>query len=210
MKQYENYIFDLDGTLLDTLGDLHAAVNHALVSQGLEPRTREEIRRMVGNGVTTLVERAMGEAGLDFNALFASFSAYYAQHSMDTTAPYAGVMDMLRRLRERGCRIAVVSNKVHSATVPLCRHFFGDLIDVAMGENEAAGIRRKPAPDMVFAAMREMGVTEAVYVGDSDVDIDTARAAGLPCISVLWGFRERELLEAHGASCFAQTPDDIV
>ena len=205
----DTFIFDLDGTLLNTIDDLQAAVNHALGEFGIPPRSQEEIIRMVGNGVSRLVERALGDAGVDFKALFATFSEYYARHCMDHTAPYPGIMEMLGRLRERGCRIAVVSNKVDTATKPLVRHFFGDLVDVAMGENEAAGVRKKPAPDMVFAAMREMGVEDAVYVGDSEVDVETARAAGIPCISVLWGFRDRECLLASGATEFAETPEEI-
>lgn len=209
MANYSTYIFDLDGTLLNTLGDLTASVNHALRQHGLEGKTQDEVCKMVGNGITKLVERAVGEAGTDFAVLLKSFSQHYALHCMDTTAPYAGITEMLQQLREKGKKIAVVSNKTDSAVRTLVQHFFPALVDIAIGEHE--GVRRKPAPDMVLEAMRMLGceADECIYVGDSDVDLDTAHAAGVECISVLWGFREKELLEAHGATHFAATPGEI-
>ena len=149
-----------------------------------------------------------GETNPQFEAALATFQQYYLEHSLDTTRPYDGVPEMLGELRRRGCHTAVVSNKFDAATKELCRHFFADTIEVAVGEHEAAGIRKKPAPDTVEQALRLLGVTKenAVYVGDSDVDILTARNAGLPCISVLWGFRSREFLQAHGATSFVSNP----
>lgn len=214
MNQYDTYIFDLDGTLLNTLDDLAAATNYALRTNGLPQHSVDDVRRFVGNGVRMLMRRAVpdGEQNPLFEAAFATFRQYYLEHSLDTTRPYDGIMEMLQALRRRGCRLAVVSNKFCAATEELCRHFFDGLIEVAIGENEAAGIRKKPAPDTVFEALRQLGVGPdgAVYVGDSDVDILTARNAHLPCISVLWGFRDRDFLTANGATTFVAAPLDMV
>lgn len=211
---YDTYIFDLDGTLLDTLDDLAAAVNYALRQHGMPEHTREDVRRFVGNGVRLLMTRAIpdGEDNLLFEATFQTFRKYYMEHSLDTTRPYDGIPELLGELRARGKRVAVVSNKFYAATSELCHHFFPDTVEVAIGEHEAEGIRKKPAPDTVKEAFRQLGVDSrnAVYVGDSDVDLQTARNAGLPCISVLWGFRDRAFLEAHGATTFVTTPEEIL
>ena len=213
MALYQTYIFDLDGTLLDTLQDLAASVNYALRRHHLPEHSLDDVRSFVGNGVRLLMERAVPD-GADhpqFEAVFADFRHHYMQHSLDTTRPYDGIPQLLAALKARGCRMAVVSNKMMAATQDLVRHFFPE-IEVAIGEHEAAGIRKKPAPNTVFAALRHLGVdaSGAVYVGDSDVDLDTARASGLPCISVLWGFRDRDFLLAHGADTFAASPGDIL
>jgi len=211
---YDTYIFDLDGTLLDTLDDLAAAVNYALRQHGMPEHTREDVRRFVGNGVRLLMTRAIpdGEDNPLFEATFQTFREYYMEHSLDTTRPYDGIPELLGELRARGKRVAVVSNKFYAATSELCHHFFPDTVEVAIGEHEAEGIRKKPAPDTVKEAFRQLGVDSrnAVYVGDSDVDLQTARNAGLPCISVLWGFRDRAFLEAHGATTFVTTPEEIL
>ncbi len=213
MKQYSTYIFDLDGTLLDTIQDLATSVNYALRQCRMPERTLDEVRRFVGNGVRLLMIRAVpdGEDNPRFQEAFDIFRSHYLEHSLDTTAPYPGIMEMLQRLKANGKRMAVVSNKFDTATKELIRHFFGNLIEVAIGENEAAGVRKKPAPDTVNEALRQLGVgkEDAVYVGDSDVDIQTARNSGLPCISVLWGFRDREFLLENGAMTFVQSPDNI-
>ena len=210
---YSIYIFDLDGTLLDTLGDLAASTNYALRTHGMPEHSIDDVRRFVGNGVRKLMERAIpdGTNNLQFEATFATFREHYMHHSLDTTRPYDGIPEMLAALKEKGCRLAVVSNKMMAATQELCRHFFPDTIEVAIGENEAQGIKKKPAPDTVFAALKALNVSpnNAVYVGDSDVDIETARHAGLPCISVLWGFRDREFLLQHGATTFITAPDAL-
>lgn len=210
---YNTYIFDLDGTLLDTLGDLAASVNYALRTHGMPEHSIDDVRRFVGNGVRKLMERAVpqGAGNPAFNETFDAFREHYMQHSLDTTRPYERVSETLAALKARGCRLAVVSNKMMAATQELCHHFFPDTIEVAIGENEAQGIRKKPAPDTVFEALRQLGVgQEAVYVGDSDVDIQTAANAGLPCISVLWGFRDRDFLLQHGAKTFISTPSELL
>ena len=176
--------------------------------------TIDDVRRFVGNGVRKLMERAVPD-GADnprFDETFATFRQYYMAHSLDTTRPYEGIPETLAALKARGCHLAVVSNKMMAATQELCHHFFPDTIEVAIGEDEAAGIRRKPAPDTVFAALKTLGVgkEDAVYVGDSDVDIQTARNAGLPCISVLWGFRDRDFLINHGAQSLITHPSELL
>ena len=215
MQEYDIYVFDLDGTLLDTLDDLTNSVNAALEHEGLPVHTREEIRGFVGNGVRLLMERSIpgGASHPSFDKVFAFFRRHYMEHGADNTRPYPGIMPLLNQLRERGKKIVVVSNKFYDATRSLCSEYFGELVDVAVGERE--GIRKKPAPDLVNEAFRQLGVSQddslsAVYIGDSDVDIDTAKNSHLPCISVLWGFRSREFLLDHGATTFVSDPMEIL
>ncbi|MBQ1774614.1 MAG: HAD-IIIA family hydrolase [Prevotella sp.] len=212
--RYQTYVFDLDGTLLDTLGDLAASTNYALRTHGMPEHSLDDVRRFVGNGVRVLMERAVpqGAENPQFEAVFQTFRTHYMQHSLDTTKPYDGILETLEALKAEGCRLAVVSNKMMAATQELCRHFFRDTIEVAIGEHEAQGIRKKPAPDTVNEAFRQLGVGKerAVYVGDSDVDILTARNSGLPCISVLWGFRDRDFLIQHGAETFISAPSELL
>ena len=145
-----------------------------------------------------------------FDKTYADFRHHYMQHNLDTTRPYDGVMEMLEELQRQGKKVAVVSNKFYAATQELCRHFFGSLVQVAIGERE--DIRKKPAPDTVLEAMRQLGVAAdgAVYIGDSDVDIETARNSGMPCISVLWGFRDKDFLLEHGATTLVHKPEEIL
>lgn len=210
-KKYDTVIFDLDGTLLDTLEDLADAVNYALRSTGMPERTIEEVRAFVGNGVRRLIELAVPEGAENsrFEEVFDRFKAYYSVHCNDKTKPYDGILPLLRELKEEGFALAIVSNKLDSAVKELSRIYFDGLVEVAIGERE--GVKRKPEPDTVFAALEELSVSgeSAVYVGDSDVDVMTAKNAGLPCISVLWGFRDREFLVEHGAGMFAGTPEEI-
>ena len=210
---YSTYIFDLDGTLLDTLQDLATSVNYALQTHNMPVHSVDAIRGFVGNGVRLLIERAVpdGAQNPQFEAAFATFRQHYMQHSLDTTCPYPGIPEMLHQLKQRGCRLAVVSNKMMAATQELVRHFFPE-VEVAIGEHEAEGIRKKPAPDTVYQALRqlEVGKEQAVYVGDSDVDLQTARNSGLPCISVLWGFRSRDFLLHHGATTFVTHPSELL
>jgi len=211
--RYQTYIFDLDGTLLDTLADLTASVNYALRQYQMPVHSQESVRGMVGNGVRLLMRRAVpgGEDNPLFEDVFATFRHHYMEHSLDTTRPYAGITETLQELRKRGARLAVVSNKFYAATQELVAHFFPE-VEVAIGEHEAEGIRKKPAPDTVCEALRQLGCTKegAVYVGDSDVDVETARNSGLPCISVLWGFRDREFLVQHGAATFISRPEELL
>lgn len=211
MHKYKTYIFDLDGTLLSTLADLAASTNYALRTHHMPERSLDEVRRFVGNGVKKLMERAIPD-GLNnplFEETFATFRQHYMQHNLDTTQPYPGIMQLLEQLKAEGKNIAVVSNKFYAATRELCRHFFGDLVPVAIGERE--DIRKKPAPDTVIEALRELGVDKegAVYIGDSDVDIMTAKNSGMPCVSVLWGFRDNEFLLEHGATTLISQPEDM-
>lgn len=211
---YDTYVFDLDGTLLDTLNDLASAVNHALRQHGMPTHSVDDVRRFVGNGVHVLMERAVpqGEKNPLFGQALDDFRRFYLEHSLDTTRPYDGIPELLATLRRRGKHTVVVSNKFYAATQELCHHFFPDTIEVAIGEHEAEGIRKKPAPDTVIEALHQLGVSKekAVYVGDSEVDIATARNSGLPCISVLWGFRDKDFLVRHGATTFAASPSDIL
>ena len=211
MHKYKTYIFDLDGTLLSTLADLAASTNYALRTHHMPERSLDEVRRFVGNGVKKLMERAIPD-GLNnplFEETFATFRQHYMQHNLDTTQPYPGIMQLLEQLKAEGKNIAVVSNKFYAATRELCRHFFGDLVPVAIGERE--DIRKKPAPDTVIEALRELGVDKegAVYIGDSDVDIMTAKNSGMPCVSVLWGFRDREFLLEHRATTLISKPEEM-
>ena len=211
MHKYKTYIFDLDGTLLSTLADLAASTNYALRTHHMPERSIDEVRRFVGNGVKKLMERAIPD-GLNnplFEETFATFRQHYMQHNLDTTQPYPGIMQLLEQLKAEGKNIAVVSNKFYAATRELCRHFFGDLVPVAIGERE--DIRKKPAPDTVIEALRELGVDKegAVYIGDSDVDIMTAKNSGMPCVNVLWGFRDKEFLLEHGATTLISQPEDM-
>lgn len=210
--KYESYIFDLDGTLLNTLGDLAASCNYALRSCGMPEHSVDDVRRFVGNGVRLLMERAVpgGEGNPRFGEALDTFRRHYLRHNLDTTTPYPGIREMIGALNRGGKRIAVVSNKFYEATQELVAHFFGDEITVAIGERP--GIRKKPAPDTVDEALRQLAMprSTAVYIGDSDVDIDTARNCHIPCISVLWGFRDRDFLTAHGATTLVAKPKEIV
>lgn len=212
MKQFNTYIFDLDGTLLDTLGDLAASTNFALEQTGMPQRTIDEVRQFVGNGVRNLMRRAVpqGEDNPLFMKAFIIFQQHYLQHGLDTTKPYPGIMQLLDTLKANGKKVAVVSNKFQTATAQLCSHFFGPLVDVAIGERP--DVRRKPAPDTVLTALAELNAETggAVYIGDSDVDIETARNCGLPCVSVLWGFRDREFLIQNGADTLIDSPADLL
>lgn len=221
-------IWDLDGTLMDTLEDLKNAVNHALRTNGMEERTLNEVRQFVGNGVRRLMELAVPESMEKgqrnpelFEKVFADFKSYYVEHCQDNTGLYDGIADALKALRKKGIRMAVVSNKLQQGVSELVNsqiHTVGkndtlrlcDYMDVSIGERPQ--IARKPAPDMVLRALEELGEEKenAVYIGDSEVDIATARNAGLQCISVLWGFRDIAVLKAHGAEIFVKHPMEIV
>lgn len=203
--KYKAILFDLDGTLLDTLEDMADALCRTMDRFGLPHRTLKEVRSFVGNGAKRLVELATGAEGDRLAEILAVYKEDYDRNYLIKTAPYPGVMQLLDELHAAGCLVGIVSNKPDSTVRSLADALFQGKADIAVGEK--AGIRRKPAPDTVLAAMEALGATKAetVYVGDSEVDVMTARAAGVPCISVTWGFRDRDVLENAGAACFADS-----
>ena len=206
-------LFDLDGTLLDTLDDLYLSVNHALLACGYPARTREEVRNFVGGGVKKLIERAVpaGTPQDRADEVLRVFRPYYASHSLDHTAPYPGIMEALAALAAAGCQMAIVSNKFDEAVKALNRDFFGQYISTAIGESDR--IPKKPAPDGIFEAIRTLGARteDCIYIGDSEVDVLTARAAGIPCLGCAWGFRGRGVLRDSGLadSAIFDTPTDL-
>lgn len=206
-------IFDLDGTLLNTLDDLADSTNYALSKFGYPTRTIEEVRQFVGNGVAKLIERAIpdGKNNSNFEKCLNIFKENYAQNMYNKTAPYNGIIEMLSNLKSKGIKIAVVSNKFDLAVKELCKKYFEGFIDFAAGENEALGINKKPAPDTVLSVLRKFSFSpeDAVYVGDSDVDIMTAKNSKMPCISVTWGFRDEKFLLKSGATILINTPSEI-
>lgn len=212
MKQYDTYIFDLDGTLLYTLEDLKTSTNYAMREHGFKEHTINEVKLMVGNGIRKLIELAIpgGTANPQYEQTYETFINYYLRHNLDTTRPYDGIMELLAALKAEGKKMAIVSNKYYKATEHLCTTFFRDFINVAIGESE--NIRKKPAPDTVLEAMRRLGADKknTVYIGDSEVDIATARNCGIDCISVLWGFRDKPFLIENGGKMFAEKPSDII
>lgn len=211
---YQAVVFDLDGTLLNTLEDLTDAVNFSLKENKKPERSMDEICQFVGNGIAKLIERAVPEETSDEERkkILLTFRKFYGEHCQDKTSPYQGIVEVLSDLKKKGVKVAVVSNKADFAVQELIPFYFGDLIPVAKGENEQAGIRKKPAPDMVDAVLQEIGCDkeQAVYVGDSDVDLMTAKNAGIPCIGVSWGFRGRDFLEKNGADMIADEPKELL
>lgn len=211
-RHYESVIFDLDGTLLNTLTDLHAAVNKALVAYSLPPRNMDDVRTFLGNGYLYLISHCMAPVTDEEKTreVLKYFENYYYSHSMDTTAPYEGIPEVIDALAARHYRLAIVSNKGMDAVRELAAHFFGGVIPVAIGES--ADVRRKPAPDTALEAMRLIGAAKesSLYVGDSEVDIATARNAGIDCLSVSWGFRTREHLIKNGATHIVDRPGEII
>lgn len=209
--RYYNTIFDLDGTLLDTLDDLHAAVNHGLAEFGLPKASPEEIAARLGNGSERLISLCLPEGREDplFEPVFNSYLAHYMAHGQDKTRPYPGVLELLRELGNAGVRSAIVSNKPHAATVELAEHYFSGLVLSAVGEQR--GIRRKPAPDSIISAMSQLHAepSRTVYIGDSEVDIMAAQNAGIDCISVTYGFRTRAELISSGGTIFADNAQEI-
>ena len=210
--RYKLAIFDLDGTVLDTLQDLANAVNRALEMHGYPQHTVEDVRVFVGNGVAKLIRRAVpaGTSDAECENVLADFKASYRAHINDCTKPYAGIPEMLRALKDAGVKVGINSNKFDAALQSLCHIHFEGLYDYAVGESEITP--KKPDPTAARRIMDAMQVSpeETIYIGDSDVDIDTARNSGMPCISVLWGFRDRDFLIEHGATTFVNTPEDIL
>jgi phosphoglycolate phosphatase len=209
---YKLLIFDMDGTILNTLEDLADATNYALSENNLPGRSIDEIRFFVGNGIGKLIERAVPE-GTDkalTEKVFSTFMPYYSEHCADKTRAYDGVCDVISEVRKCGYLTAVVSNKADPAVQTLCKDYFPDMFDYAVGEKE--GARRKPYPDSVYDVLEKLGIEkkDAVYIGDSDVDVQTARNSGLDVIGVSWGFRGRKLLESYGADCIIDKPEELL
>lgn len=210
--RYQAILFDMDGTVLDTLDDLTAAVNATMEHFGYGALTRGQVCRYVGNGSRKLIERAAPEADADrVEELLAWYKPWYTAHCSVLTRPYAGIVPLLQRLREAGIPAAIISNKPDRTVRALAERFFPGLTALAVGENESQGLRRKPWPDMIDAAAARLGLEKAacLYVGDSEVDVATAKAAGMACASVLWGFRSREELLAAGAVRLFETPEEL-
>lgn len=210
--KYQLAIFDMDGTILNTLEDLKNATNYALRLHGYPERTLDEIRRFVGNGLLMLIRRAVPEGCTEeqIQKVSVSFHEYYQVHCADTTKPYDGILSLIRNLRAHGVKTAVVSNKPDYGVQELTAKYFPDCFDAAVGERE--GIRKKPAPDSVNEVLMRLQIdrTNAIYIGDSDVDLDTAKNAGMPCISVEWGFRSHDFLLQHGAITLVTEPEQIL
>lgn len=210
---YTTVIFDLDGTLLDTLQDLHASVNAALAAFGLPSRSQDEVQDFVGNGIAKLMQRAIGQENHPkFEEILSAFKTHYGAHCKDATKPYAGIIELLQKLQAAGVKTAVVSNKADFAVKLLAKEYFGELLLDAVGENERCGVRKKPAPDSLFAVMEKLAANkrQTVYVGDSEVDIQTAQNAGVDCISVTWGFKNKEFLLVNGAKILVDSPNEIL
>ena len=197
-------LWDLDGTLLNTLEDLMDGVNYALAQFGLPPRTLEEVRQFVGNGAEVLIRRAV-DGRAETQAVLETFRDYYNAHCQIKTGPYPGILEALACLKEK-YPMAIVSNKPDSAVKPLCQQYFPGMY--ALGER--SDCPRKPAPDMVYKAMADIGVETCIYVGDSEVDVETAKNAGVKCLSVLWGFRDKDVIEQAGGKYFCVTTDQLI
>lgn len=210
--KYRLAIFDLDGTILDTLEDLTDSTNYALRTNNLPARTLDEIRTFVGNGIRNLIEKAVPE-GTDADItekVFREFGEHYKVHCLDKTKPYEGILQCIRSIREAGMMTAVVSNKADYAVRELCEKIFPGLYDIAVGEKQ--GVRRKPYPDSVVSVLDSLSADreEAVYIGDSEVDIQTALNAGIDEIAVSWGFRKKEFLKEQGAEIVTDSPEELL
>lgn len=210
--KYTTIVFDCDGTLLDTLTDLRNAVNYVLRAHDLPERSVPEVKAALGNGVAHLMRQSLPDSisEAEFNTYLDEFKAYYGEHLQDYTAPYSGMLDVLDTLRAKGYKLAIVSNKIQEGITPLNKEYFGDRLPVAIGERP--GLQRKPAPDMVLQALKELGSTqdESIYIGDSEVDVATAKNSGLLCIGVTWGFRDEQLHKDLGVTHIARKAEDIV
>lgn len=212
MKKYELAIFDLDGTLLYTLKDLANSTNYALKENNLPERTLNEIQNFVGNGIKKLIERAVpkGTSEECTEKTYTSFMMHYTKHCMDYTKIYDGILEMLGELQNRNIKIAIVSNKADVAVKKLCDHYFKSKYNIAVGAIE--NIPKKPAPDSVFYVINKLNINinKTIYIGDSEVDIQTAKNAGIPCISVSWGFKSLDFLQKYGATMIANKANDII
>lgn len=212
MAKIDTVVFDMDGTLMDTLDDLTSSMNYVMRKYSYPEYTRPEICSFVGNGLANLMECCIpeGRANANFDVVFADFKEYYGAHCNEKTGPYPHIIELLGELKSRGYKMAIVSNKAHGPLCDLVKLHFSQWIDVAIGERE--GVNKKPAPDTVYLALEALGSAKenAVYVGDSEVDVATAKNSGLPCVGCEWGFRTRELLEGLGADVVISDPLELV
>lgn len=212
MRKYDTVIFDLDGTLLNTLDDLTDSVNYTLELYGFPSRTIEDIRCFLGNGVARLIELAVpdGLNNPEYEKCLADFRIHYSENMQNKTSTYKGILELLKQLSSEDYKIAIVSNKFDKAVKALNKLYFGEYIKVAIGES--ANISKKPAPDTVFKALEELNSTadKAVYVGDSEVDVKTAKNSGMICVGVTWGFRDRSVLEQEGADYIIDSPEELL
>lgn len=210
--KYDTIIFDLDGTLLNTLEDLKDSLNVALTKHGYKPRTLEEVRRFVGNGVGKLVKRSLPKHSSqeEYEKCLATFKDHYNKNMQNKTRPYDGIMELLLDLDRFGFKLSIVSNKFDAAVKELAKEYFGNIFDVAIGESET--VKRKPAPDSILAAIEELGsdINKTVFVGDSEIDVQTAKNAELRFIGVTWGFRTRDVLRKEGADYLIDTPKELL
>jgi len=210
--KYNTYIFDLDGTLLDTLQDLANAVNHAMREMKYPERTVDEVRRFIGNGIRMLIKRAspQGISDKDYEKTLAIFTAYYLEHIADFTKPYDGIAEVIKTLKSKGCKVAVVSNKADEAAKKVVKDYFGDVFDMVVGKMDR--FPSKPEPDSVLYVIETLGADKdkCIYSGDSEVDVQTAHNAGLPCVGVTWGNRDVSELIAAGAEYIAEKPSEIL
>ena len=214
---YTLAIFDMDGTVLNTIRDIANAVNITVAKYGYKPYTETEVLQFVGKGLKMTLSQALDSRSISisedtFNQMYTDFITYYAEHSNDSTAPYTGIIDAMKELKQHGIKLALVSNKRHAQVQELCNLYFPGLFEVSFGEDEEHGICKKPAPDSVNAVLKTIGVLakDAVYIGDSEIDIQTATNAKMDCIAVTWGFRSRAFQAQQGAKVFAEKPSDLV
>lgn len=214
MSKYTTIIFDLDGTLMNTLDDLTISTNYALSQMGFPTRTIDEVRQFLGNGVRTLIEMALPDNTSEemIESMISCFLQHYTLHCKDHSRPYDGILELLSSLKKKGIQMAIVSNKPDVEVKKLNAEHFAEFIDVALGENEKSGIPRKPSPAMVYEAINQLGAEpeKSLYVGDSDVDILTARNAGIDCLSVTWGFKTAEFLSQFGATKMIDSPSEML
>ena len=213
---YDTYIFDMDGTILNTIDDLADAVNYAMTKMGYSLHSVSEVKGFVGNGIKKLIERAVpaGTGDQDRDRAYQYFTEFYSVHCKDKTGPYPGILELLRTLKDSGKKLAVVSNKADYAVQILADEVFPGLFDTAIGEQE--GINKKPARDMVDLALERLGASneelrkKAVYIGDSNVDFETSVNSELDCILVTWGFRDKEVLKDFNARYMVDSPEEIL
>ncbi|MDD3168054.1 MAG: HAD family hydrolase [Eubacteriales bacterium] len=210
--KYDTILFDLDGTLLDTLEDLADSINTVMRQEGYPQRTKEEIREFIGDGAKKLMGRSLpqGMSEKEILRCLSTFREHYLKNMQNQTTPYEGIPEVLKRLRGMGIKIGVVSNKPDDATKEICRHYFNRDVLVAIGDHRAR--KKKPAPDNVFEALKQLesGKEKTLYIGDSDVDVMTAKNAGLACVAVSWGYRSRETLRAAGADHIIDKPEELI